>query len=407
MFDLIAEIGQTLRNNRLRTMLTGLSVAWGVFMLIVLLGAARGVTNAFRLHNDASATNVINIWGGYTTMPWHGYKEGRSIDLRDADISRIERENESVYEVVAYGSIDTAKVSTVYDAISGSFNAVYPGEAELRNLKMLAGRFINDRDIADNRRVMVLHRKNASALFPGIDPEKVVGKTVDCLGLSWTVIGVYDHDWRTSSDTPYTTYKAITGNNDEAYQLTARISGLSTEEEGEQLEEDIRATLGRAHGFNPADKGAVWTWNRFSQAIAGAAAMGYLTLAVWILGFFTLVSGIVGVSNIMFVSVRERTHEIGIRRAIGAKPRSILLQILAEGVSITALFGYIGIVLGMAVLQVIDAFFGDTDAMQNPTVDISIAFQVTVALIIAGALAGLFPALKAIKVKPVEALRDE
>ncbi len=407
MFDLLAEIGQTLRNNRLRTMLTGLSVAWGVFMLIVLLGAARGVSNAFTESNDAASTNVINIWGGMTTLPWQGYKEGRSISLKSSDIARIEQENEPVYEVVAYGSIDTAQVSTVHDAISGSFNAVYPSERELRNIAMTAGRFINDRDIADARRVMVLHSKNAATLFPGQTPDAVVGQRVDCLGLVWTVVGVYDHDWISSSYTPYTTYKAITGNDDTAYQLTARISGLSSAEEGEKIERDIRGSLARAHGFNPADQGAVWTWNRFTQAVAGAAAMGYLSLAVWILGFFTLVSGIVGVSNIMFVSVRERTHEIGIRRAIGAKPRSILTQILAEGVAITALFGYIGIVFGMAVLQVVDHFFGDTEAMKNPTVDISIAVQVTIALIIAGALAGLFPALKAIKVKPVEALRDE
>ncbi len=136
-------------------------------------------------------------------------------------------------------------------------------------------------------------------------------------------------------------------------------------------------------------------------------AMTYLNLAVWVIGIFTLLSGIVGVSNIMFVSVRERTHEIGIRRAIGAKPRSILVQILAESVAITAIFGYIGVFLGMVVLQVLSMFLGDSNGFKNPTVDISIALQVTVALIVAGALAGLFPALKAIKVKPVEALRDE
>ena len=136
-------------------------------------------------------------------------------------------------------------------------------------------------------------------------------------------------------------------------------------------------------------------------------AMTYLKLAVWVIGIFTLLSGIVGVSNIMFVSVRERTHEIGIRRAIGAKPRSILVQILAESVAITAIFGYIGVFLGMVVLQVLSMFLGDSNGFKNPTVDISIALQVTVALIVAGALAGLFPALKAIKVKPVEALRDE
>lgn len=164
-----------------------------------------------------------------------------------------------------------------------------------------------------------------------------------------------------------------------------------------------------AHNFDPEDKSAIWTWNRLSQSISSGNALIYLQWATWIIGIFTLLTGIVGVSNIMFVSVRERTHEIGIRRAIGAKPRSILTQILAEAVAITAISGYAGVFLGMLVLQVINALFGSAEdsPISNPTVDISIAVQVTVVLIIAGALAGLLPALKAIKVKPVEALRDE
>ncbi len=407
MLDLLHEIGQTLSNNKLRTWLTGLSVAWGIFMLIVLLGAARGVTNAFKAANDDASTNTISIWGGVTSMPWKGYKEGRYIPLKSNDIDAIVKENEAVSEVLAYGSIDTAKITTVRDYVSGSFNAVYPREKEIQGVKMLAGRFINDRDIAEARRVMVLHRDNARTLFGDVEPEKVVGQTVSCLGLAWTVAGVYEHPWRSSSYTPYSTYKAITGNNDEAYQLTARVEGLTTEEQGSEAEQGIRSSLARQHDFNPADPAAIWTWNRFTQSIAGAAANVYLNLAVWVIGIFTLLTGIVGVSNIMFVSVRERTHEIGIRRAIGAKPRSILVQILTESVALTTIFGYIGIVLGMALLQLIDALIGETEAFRNPTVDISIALQVTAALVVAGALAGLFPALKAIKVKPVEALRDE
>ncbi|MDE5847362.1 MAG: FtsX-like permease family protein, partial [Muribaculaceae bacterium] len=150
-----------------------------------------------------------------------------------------------------------------------------------------------------------------------------------------------------------------------------------------------------------------WVWNQFANYLKQGQAMVYLNLAVWVIGILTLLTGIVGVSNIMFVSVRERIHEIGIRRAIGAKPKNIIIQILAESVAITALFGYIGLVAGMAVLQVLNAVLGDSQGFSNPTVDISIALQVTIALIVAGAIAGLFPALKATKVKPVEALRDE
>lgn len=404
MLDLIREIGQTLRNNRLRTSLTGLAVAWGIFMLIVLLGAARGVVNSFNYEMADENTNTISVWGGRTSMPYKGYKDGRRIDLKSSDIGVIKHDNPNVSSVIAFASADTAKVATALDYATG-FEAVYPQVGTTGSIEMLYGRFINDRDIAARRRVMVLHRTNAGLLFG--DAAKAVGGTVKSLGLAWTVVGVYDHRWRNTAYAPYTAYKAVTGDNDDTDQLDVTVDNMRTEADGEEAERLVRTSLGSQHQFDAADNSAVWTWNRFSSYLTNQAAFGYLNIAVWVIGLFTLLSGIVGVSNIMFVSVRERTHEIGIRRAIGAKPRSILTQILAESVAITALFGYIGVFLGMLVLQVLNMFVGQMQGFRNPTVDISIAVQVTVALIVAGALAGLFPALKAIKVKPVEALRDE
>lgn len=405
MLDLLREIGQTLRNNRLRTMLTGIAVAWGIFMLIVLLGAARGVVNSFHANVDESSTNVINIWGGMTSEPYKGYKDGRFIQLKGDDAGEIMKDNANVSSVAAFASVDTAKIITARDYLGDGFQAVYPDAAKSDNVAMAYGRFINDRDISERRRVMVLHEKNARLLFG--DESKAVGKTVSSMGLAWIVVGIYSHEWRTQSYAPYSTYKAVTGNNDNAYQLMATVEGLRTEADGEAAEAGIRSSLARQHHFSPTDRNAVWTWNRFTSYLRNVAAFGYLDIAVWIIGIFTLLSGIVGVSNIMFVSVRERTHEIGIRRAIGARPSAILTQVLAESVAITALFGYIGIVAGTGVLQLVDMLFGDLEGFKNPTVDISIALKVTAALIAAGALAGLFPALKAIKVKPVEALRDE
>lgn len=404
MLDLIREIGQTLRNNRLRTSLTGLAVAWGIFMLIVLLGAARGVVNSFNYEMADENTNTISVWGGRTSMPYKGYKDGRRINLKSSDIDVIKHDNPNVASVIAFASADTAKVSTALDYATG-FEAVYPQVGATGSIEMLYGRFINDRDIAARRRVMVLHRTNAGLLFG--DAAKAVGGTVKSLGLAWTVVGVYDHQWRNTAYAPYTAYKAVTGDDDATYQLDVTVDNMRTEADGEEAERLVRTSLGSQHQFDAADNSAVWTWNRFSSYLTNQAAFGYLNIAVWVIGLFTLLSGIVGVSNIMFVSVRERTHEIGIRRAIGAKPRSILTQILAESVAITALFGYIGVFFGMLVLQVLNMFVGQMQGFRNPTVDISIAVQVTVALIVAGALAGLFPALKAIKVKPVEALRDE
>lgn len=406
MFDLIHEIAQTLRNNRLRTILTGVSVSWGIFMLIVLLGASRGVRNSFEDNWSDNGNNSIEIWSGVTSMPYKGYKDGRRIGLKGSDVEAIRHDNyEFVSDAIAFASLDSAKISTSKDVVSGGFEAVYPKARETNNITMKYGRFINDADIRDARRTMVMASKNARLLFDS--DSAAVGRTVQCMGLAWTVVGVFDHRWRSQTMVPYTAYKAVTGNTDEAYSLRVDVEGLATEADGDEAEAAIRSTLGRRHQFNPDDRSAVWTWNSFTSYLSGQTAMNYLNLAVWVIGIFTLLTGIVGVSNIMFVSVRERTHEIGIRRAIGAKPRAVLTQILAESVAMTALFGYIGIVFGTLALQGLNALIGDVEGFKNATVDISIAVEVTVALIVAGALAGLFPALKAIKVKPVEALRDE
>ncbi len=406
MFDLLREIGQTLRNNRLRTLLTGISVSWGIFMLIVLLGVARGVTNFFEESITGGISNDVNVYGGYTTMPFKGYKDGRYIQLKTSDGPAIVKDNRGlVLSVEATASNDTAKIISPLDHVTGGFIAVYPGYAEKERLEMTRGRFVNDNDIAAKRKVMVLEESRAAQLFASAD--EALGKTVKSMGLGWTVIGVYSHRWQSGSYVPYTTYKAITGNTPNERQLNVMLEDLNTMAEAKAAERGIRESLGRQHHFNPDDRSAVWVWNRLTMYLQGQQGNTILNIAVWLIGILTLLTGIVGVSNIMFVSVRERTHEIGIRRAIGAKPRSILTQVIAESIGITSLFGYIGIVMGMIVLQIVDVFTKDVEGFSNPTVDIAMAVKVTIALIIAGAAAGLFPALKAIKVKPVEALRDE
>ena len=405
MFDLVREISQTISNNKLRTALTGLAVAWGIFMLIVLLGAARGVVNSFQDESTASSVNSIRLWSGTTSMPYKGYKDGRWVRLRDKDMEAIETEVPAAAEASISTSVSGQTVTGPKDYLSASLDAVYPDEARTQRITDIAGRFINQKDIADNRRVIVLHRDNAALLFG--DADKALGQEVQTMKLSWKVVGVYEHRWRKSTFIPYTTYKALTGSDGYVDQMTVKVDGITTGEEAEATEDQIRSLLGRRHEFDPADSNAVWIWNQFANYLKQGQAMVYLNIAVWVIGILTLLTGIVGVSNIMFVSVRERIHEIGIRRAIGAKPKNIIIQILAESVAITALFGYIGLVAGMAVLQVLDSFIGDSQGLQNPTVDISIAVQVTLALVIAGAIAGLFPAIKATKVKPVEALRDE
>lgn len=405
MFDLFREISQTIKNNKLRTALTGLAVAWGIFMLIVLLGAARGVVNSYEEMSSNSSVNSIRLWSGTTSMPYKGYRDGRWVRLQDKDMAAISGEVPAVSDVAISTTASGFNIVGPKDYISGGFEAVYPDVCRTQRISEIDGRFINQKDIDDRRRTLVIHRDNAALLFG--DADKALGQEVQALNLSWKVVGVYNHRWRKGSFIPYTTYKAITGGDGYVDEMSVRVEGISTESEAEQAESQVRAVLARRHEFNPEDSNAVWIWNQFANYLKQGQALIYLNLAVWVIGILTLLTGIVGVSNIMFVSVRERVHEIGIRRAIGAKPKSIIIQILAESVAITTLFGYIGLVAGMAVLQVLDALLGDSEGFSNPTVDISIAVQVTAALVVAGAIAGLFPALKATKVKPVEALRDE
>ena len=263
----------------------------------------------------------------------------------------------------------------------------------------------------DNRKVMVISRKTAKTIF-GSDSTEVVGKYVKSLGLSWQIIGLYTREWgEDDSYVPFTTAIALSGGDANIWSMRILADNVNDEVSATAAEDAIRGELAKIHNFDSDDKSATPMWNRFTNYLQNKKGMMILDYAVWIIGIFTMLSGIVGVSNIMFVSVRERTHEIGIRRAIGAKRRNILTQVILESVSITTIFGYIGVVMGMIVMQVIGHFFGSEagghSPLGNPTVDLSIALKVTVVLIIAGALAGLFPALKATKVKPVEALRDE
>lgn len=406
MFDLFREISQTLKNNRLRTFLTGIAVAWGIFMLIVLLGMARGVLNNFENNSWSKTSNRINVYEGSTSLSYKGFPEGRHIKPELDDMDLLEKRNENhVSNVTSYTNLASTQFSTPKDYVSLSPKGVYPSILERDNVELLAGRFINTADLNYKRKSVVIEEKNAKSLFG--DANSAVGKRVDAMGLSWIVVGVYSHDWRKDAYIPFTTAKLLSGNDRTTGNLQVEIKNVSSMEDGENAENEIRGSLANKHSFSPDDKSGLYFSNQFTDYLRNKTVFGILNMSVWIIGIFTLLSGIVGVSNIMFVSVKERTHEIGVRRAIGAKPRSILLQIITESIVITTMFGYIGVFLGMCVTQFIAFLTEGSDFLTNPTVSISIAIEVTVVLIIAGGLAGLFPSLKATKVKPVEALRDE
>lgn len=406
MIDLIREISQTMRSNKLRTVLTGIAVAWGIFMLIVLMGLSNGVVNTFNENTRSQGSNVLKVWGGITSHAWDGYKQGRIIELQSTDLEPIKHNNEhQVASVTAAIRSSAVTISTPHDYMTGSYEGIFPDEARQRALEIPWGRFINDKDMAEKRKVMVISEQVAVSLFK--NPAAATGQSIKVGDLVFQVIGVYQSKWSRSVYIPYTTARILQGGGVNVNEINVELQNVKTQEDGTDAETKTRESLASLHDFRADDESAVNIWNRFNQQLSMQQGMNILTIAVWIIGLLTLLSGIIGVSNIMFVSVRERTHEIGIRRAIGAKPRNILIQIILESVSITTVFGYVGIAMGSLVTGILTKIAENVEFISNPTVDLSVALSVTIVLIIAGMAAGLFPALKAIKIKPVEALRDE
>ncbi len=407
MLDLFHEIAQTLSHNKLRTALTGIAVAWGIFMLIVLLSLANGLVNSFQANMLDRDANTISFFGGFTTKAFEGYKDGRSIQLEGKDMPRLEETSpNSIAGTSSKIRNDSATFATDKDYISTGYEGVYPGAEKIQGLKIIYGRFINDSDMTNRRKSVVLKDEQATTLFGS--PEQAIGRRVKSMGLSWTIVGVYQHDWARGSFVPFTTARMLAGNSDDVEEITVNVQNLNTESQGDELEEQLRTTMARSHSFDPTDESALWVRNNFTNRFKSLKVMNVLMAMMWVIGILTLLSGIIGVSNIMFVSVKERTHEIGVRRAIGARRGSILRQIVAESVVITTLAGYVGIVAGTLTMAGVSKLIGNSlEMLQNPTVDLKTAVEVTIVLIIAGAMAGLFPALKATKIKPVEALRDE
>ena len=421
MNDLLNEIWESIKRNKLRTALTGFAVAWGIFMLIVLLGAGNGLMNAFMNHGDRFATNTMAVFGGVTSKPANGYQIGRRIDLtdQDVDITKSSLFSEHIDDVSP--ELFKGSFTLVFNNrhISTYLNGCYPTLQEMNKIELLEGRFINLNDIKLQRKSIVLAAAHAVELMNGgEDYASLVGKTVTAGGITWLVVGVYKTDrsaQRVEAFVPITTMQVLMNEINSVDQINFSFHGLTTEEENEQFEKTYRAALNRAHKAAPDDESSIWIWNRFTQNMQMDKGSHYIRTALWILGIFTLVGGIVGVSNIMLITVKERTREFGIRKSIGASPWDIMKLILAESVSITALFGYIGMFLGMVACEVMKVtvgqssveFFGETfHVFVNPTVSLSISFGVTILLVIAGTLAGISPAMKAAKIRPIEALNE-
>jgi len=421
MRDVFTEIWESVRRNKLRTTLTGFAVSWGIFMLIVLLGAGNGLMNSFMMGGSGFSTNSVSVGGGWTSKPYDGYRQGRRIKLDDGDIAATASEAFADHvEAVTATVGSSATVSLGKKSFSGYIDGQYPAIKEMSKIEIRAGRFLNDKDIAEKRKVVVLPENTAENLLEnGQSAASLIGRNVKIGSLAFTVVGISKSD-RMRNDNllyaPFTTVKTVYGKGQEIGGITFSTKNLRTEADNEDFERRYKAVINQRHHAAPDDERAIWVWNRAHQDVQMQKGRGILSTALWIIGLFTLLGGIVGVSNIMLITVKERTHEFGIRKAIGASPWSITKLIIAESVSITAFFGYLGMFLGMLACTILDKTLGQATMavgdeqiamLVNPTVGLDTALEATLVLIIAGTIAGLFPARRAAQVRPIEALRSE
>ena len=420
MRELISEIWQTARRNKLRTTLTGFAVAWGIFMLIVLLGAGNGLVNAQLQQSERFLSNSMMVFGGRTSKAYNGLQEGRNINLQTHDITATETGFRNNIDEVGAAYETSAVITNGQEYLSAPVTGVYPNHIRINKVEMLHGRFINDIDLKEKRKVLVLSSKQVEELAPqNTNLSTFIGHHVKVGNFMFQVVGIYK-DEESGQSEAFSSYSAIKGiygaNTDNVGDIEFTFHGLPTEQANEQFEHAYRQRLNANHQAHPEDERAIWLWNRFTQNLQMEQGIAIIRTALWIVGLFTLLSGIVGVSNIMLITVKERTHEFGIRKAIGAKPWSILRLIITESVIITTFFGYFGMLLGVLANEYMDATLGHevTDLgvekitlFVNPTVGLDVCFEATMVMVIAGTIAGLIPAYKASRIRPIEALRAD
>ena len=417
--SLLSEVWSTSKRNKLRTSLTGFAVAWGIFMLIFLLGAGNGLINAQLQQSTRFLANSMRVFPGETSKAYKGLKEGRSITLNDRDIL-ISNQTYGQYVDDVGGRLEQYNVNINYGdnyVASQSLVGVAPTHPKIDKTELIAGRFINEIDMKDQRKNVVLSRSQAKELCK--DYHSLVGKNVKISNLNFQVVGIYKDDEsrnNTEAFIAYSTIKTIYAKGDDAGSLEFTIKNLKTKEDNKQFEKNYRASINNNHQAAPDDERTIWLWNRYMDNIQMNQGIAIMQTALWIVGLFTLLSGIVGVSNIMLITVKERTREFGVRKAIGAKPWSILKLIITESIIITSFFGYIGMVCGVAANEIMDATIGHTTVdtglfkaamFVNPTVGLGTCIGATIAIVIAGTIAGLIPAIKAARIRPIEALRAE
>lgn len=411
----LQEIWAGLKHNKLRTILTGLSVSWGIFILIVLLGAGNGLKNGVTSNFSNRATNTVQMWAGESSMPYNGLKKGRTLEFSEKELTALDDHQTISNETGIIRKNSTVSFRNEYGAYS--VIGCNPSYEKIFNLKFEqgGGRFINKMDMQSNKKVAVIDNKIKEVLFKNKNP---LGEYIKVGSLMFQVIGVNTKKDRWGDGNvyiPFSTAQLIYNPNKKFRSVAMTVEGLETTEANEKFNENLKSTMAGSLRFDPKDTQALRLWNSQRNYIQTMQIFGGITIFVSIIGIFTLIAGIVGVSNIMLVSVKERTREFGIRKALGAPPAHILRSIIVESILLTAFFGYIGMMMGIGLTELVNQILlqsaaGNPEGMtifKDPTVSLSYVLISTTILIIAGVLAGYMPARRAVRIKPIEAMREE
>ena len=415
MFDVDKwqEILFTIRKNKLRTFLTAFSVAWGIFILMILLGVGTGLQRGVEYDFRDDAINSIRISAGQTSLPYKGMQPGRRLQLKTEDYLELKEKIVGIDHITArfhcWGNF-TIRYKNRY--ASYEVRGVSPDMMFLENQWPVQGRYINKLDMDQRRKVAVIGTKVSEGLF--VKGENPIGKWIDVRGTLYKIVGIYkdqgDEGQMKQILIPLTTAQLAYNAKNMVHSISYTV-GDATVKESIAMADKTRKLLSEKHNFDPEDDRAIYIGNnvanfqKFSNLFIGVKAF------LWVIGLFTIIAGIVGVSNIMFIVIKDRTREIGVRKAIGAPPGSIIGLFLQESILITLVAGYTGLVLGIGVIESIKwmlvEFQIDAPYFRDPSIDLFTAVTATILLVLSGAIAGYFPARKAAKVNPIVALKDE
>ncbi|WP_276389546.1 ABC transporter permease [Eudoraea chungangensis] len=415
MFDLERwqEIFDTIRKNKLRTFLTGLSVASGIFILVILLGFGQGMQNGVAKEFSEDASNRIIVWTRTTTKEYKGLNPGRRIQLRNENNEYVQEQfKEDIARKSAIYRVGGSTVVFENENLGYSVQGISPGFQFIENQFISSGRYINELDEKEAKKVAIIGRKIAREI--GKSYEEIVDNYLDISGIRFKIVGVYtDGGGDREEDRifiPITTAQRVFNGADKVNNLTFTLSPSenfeASVEQSKIFTNNLKNYLKEAHMVSPEDNSAINAFNTLEESKRYFGLIGNIKFFFWFVGICTIIAGVVGVSNIMLIVVKERTKEIGIRKALGAKPWAIIGMILHESIFITAISGFTGLIFSMGLLELIGPHV-EVDYVVNPSVNFSVAMSTVILLIISGAIAGFFPAYRAANIHTIEALRDE